>query len=146
MDSFIFNTMAAPSEAALLTEALPPQPYLALLLKINLVRPVKELSSAESGNTGSYSTELLEVSKSQQKTGCNRNTMFRGRDTARAAGQERWGGQEVKPEMERNARVEDRRTKWGTEQREYHSQLHCFTWWSPSLKGQLLCNSPRLTR
>lgn len=34
----------------------------------------------------------------------------------------------------------------GMEQREYHSQLHCFTWWSPSLKGQLLCNSPRLTR
>lgn len=26
------------------------------------------------------------------------------------------------------------------EQREYHSQLHGFTWWSPSLKGQLRCN------
>lgn len=61
------------------------------LLKINLVCPVKELSSAERGNTGSYSTELLEVSKSQQETGCNRNMMLRGRDTLRAAGQETEG-------------------------------------------------------
>lgn len=72
--------------------------------------------------------------------------MLRGRDTLRAAGQGRGGEQEVRAETERNARVEGRRTKWGMEQREYHSQLHCFTWWSPSLKGQLLCNSPRLTR
>lgn len=54
--------------------------------------------------------------------------------------------QEVKPENKRNVRREGWRTKWGMEQQGYHSQLHCFTWWSPSLKGQLLCNSPRLTR
>ncbi len=64
------------------------QPYLALVLKINLLCPDKELSSAESGNTGSNSIELLEVSESQQKTGCNSNTMLSGRETLRAAGQE----------------------------------------------------------
>lgn len=45
------------------------QPYVAFFLKIKLVCSVKELSSAESGNMGSYSAELLEVSESQQKTG-----------------------------------------------------------------------------
>ncbi|KAI3365252.1 hypothetical protein L3Q82_010344 [Scortum barcoo] len=99
VDSFIFNTPAAAarSDTAILTAPLPPQPYLALLLEINLVRPLKELSSAESGNMGGYSAELLEVSKNQQKTGCNRNTMLRGRDALRAAGQERGGEQEVCP-------------------------------------------------
>lgn len=41
---------------------------------------------------------------------------------------------------------EKRRTKKQMEQREYHSQLHGFTWWSPSLKGQLHCNSAGPTR
>lgn len=41
---------------------------------------------------------------------------------------------------------EKRRTKKQMEQREYHSQLHGLTWWSPSLKGQLHCNSAGPTR
>jgi len=51
-----------------------------------------ELTRAESDNIGSYNTERLEVSESQQKTGCNRNMMSRSTDTLRAAGQERGGG------------------------------------------------------
>lgn len=43
--------------------------YPALLLEIYSACPVKELSSAESGNTGSYSSELLEVSRRQGATG-----------------------------------------------------------------------------
>lgn len=62
-------------------------------------------------------------------------------------GEWRGGGKrEGKAEGVRNVRVEKSRIKWRMEQQEYHSQLHCFTWWNPSLKGQLLCNSPRLTR
>lgn len=41
---------------------------------------------------------------------------------------------------------EKRRTKKQIEQIECHSQLHGFTWWRPSLKGQLHCNSVRPTR
>lgn len=76
--------------------------------------------------------------------------MLRGIDTLRAAGRETEGRKRKQRgearKRERNVKVEEWRTKWGMEQQEYHSQLHCFTWWSPSLKGQLLCNSPRLTR
>lgn len=90
--TFSIAAIAAPCDTALLTALAAPQSYLALLLKIKLVCPVKELSSAESGNMGKYGAELLEVNKSQQKTGCNRNTMSKGRDTLRAAGRRRWGG------------------------------------------------------
>lgn len=90
VDNFLFHAaaIAAPFDTALVTELLLNSLNLLSLSKIKLVCPVQELSSAESG---SYSTELLEVNKSLQQTGCNRNTMLRARDTLRAAGLEREG-------------------------------------------------------
>lgn len=150
MDGVIFNTsvMAGSNGMSLLAKFCTDRhPYCDVSFKIKLVCPLGELSSAERSNAGSYNTELLEVSESQQKTGCSSNMMLKVTDMQRAASQEKGGGgHEVKGERARNVRVEKLRTKWGMEQQEYHSLLHCFTWWNPSLKGQLLCNSPRLTR
>lgn len=89
--TFSMAAIAALCDTALLTTLAAPQSYLALLLEIKFVCPVKELSSAESGNMGKCGAELLEFNKSQQKTGCSRNMMSKGRDTLRAAGCRRWG-------------------------------------------------------
>lgn len=81
------------------------------------------------GYTGCYSAELLEVSGSQPTKRRNRNTMLRGSGTLRGRKEDKGRGRGD-----------------GAGNGEYQSPLHCFTWWSPPLKGQLLCNSPGLTR